>query len=137
MSGLRQAFADDPLNLLKLRWVEGKIFAGLGKLHRAEAIFTEVKEEFRQRDRKYLVAMLDLELMNVQLRQGGGAEIDALAEEAVGIFRELKVHREALKAVSFLREACRQKLATSELVQEVVNFLNRLERRPGLRFGLS
>src|SRR5262249_3019976 len=41
-SGLAQAFADDPLSLLKLRWVEGKIFAGTGKLRKAEEIFTEV-----------------------------------------------------------------------------------------------
>ena len=30
-SGLREAFAAEPLNLLKLRWVEGKIYAGLGR----------------------------------------------------------------------------------------------------------
>jgi len=135
-SGLRHAFADDPLNLLKLRWVEGKIFAGLGKLKRAENIFTEVKAEFLQRDRKYLVAMMDLELTGVLLRQGRAAEVDALAEEALVTFRELKIDREALKAVRYLREACRLKLATAGMVQEVVRFLNRLEQRPGLRFQL-
>ena len=135
-SGLRHAFADDPLNLLKLRGVEGKIFAGLGKLRRAEKIFTEVKEEFLRRDREYLVAIMGLELAGVLLRQGRADEVEPLAEEALEIFRGLKVGREALKAVRFLREACRQKLATAELVQEVVTFLSRLERQPGLRFEM-
>jgi len=133
-SGLRHAFADDPLNLLKLRWVEGKIFAGLGKLRRAGEIFTEVKEQFLRRDREYLVAMMDLELAGVLLRQGRADEVEPLAEEALEIFQDLEVGREALKAVRFLREACRRKQATADLVQQVVTFLNRLERQPGLRF---
>ena len=31
----------------------------------------------------------------------------------------------------FLREACRRKQATAEIMQQVVAFLNRLERQPG------
>lgn len=135
-SRLRQEFADDPLNLLKLRWVEGKIFAGLGKLQRAEEIFSEVQEEFRRRDRKYLVAMLGLELAEVLLRQGRSEEVEPLAQEALEIFQELRVDREALRAVHTLRNACRRRLATAELVRRVVTFLHRLERRPGLRFAL-
>jgi len=133
-SGLRQAFEHDPLNLLKLRWVEGKIFAGLKKLRRAEQIFTEVKKEFLRRNREYLVAMLDLELVAVLLCQGRPDEVTPLAEEALDIFRDLEVSREALKAVRYLREACRRKAATAEMVQQVVAFLNRLEQQPGLRF---
>lgn len=133
-SGLRHAFKDDPLNLLKLRWVEGKIFAGLGKLRRAEQIFTEVKKEFLGHHREYLVAMVNLELAAVLLRQGRPNEVEPLAEEALEIFRGLGVGREALKALRFLREACRQKVATVELVQQVTRFLNRLEREPELRF---
>lgn len=133
-SGLRHAFADDPLNLLKLRGIEGKIFAGLGKLRRAEKIFTEVKEGFDRRDREYLVAMLDLELAGVLLRQGRADEVEPLAEEALEIFQDLEVGREALRAVRFLQSACRQKLATATLVQQVVAFLHRCEHQPGLRF---
>lgn len=134
-SGLRQAFANDPLNLLKLRWVEGKIFAGLRKLWRAEQIFIEVKEKFSHHGREYLVAMLDLELAGVLLRQGRVDEVELLAEEALEIFRTLEVGREALKAVRYLREACRRKRATAELVQQVVRFLSDHELKPGLRFA--
>ena len=102
----------------------------------AEMIFTEVKEEFLRRDREYLVAMMDLELAGVLLRQGRADEVEPLAAEALEIFQDLEISREALKAVRILREACRRKIATAELVQEVVAFLNRLERQPGLRFAL-
>ncbi len=133
-SGLRQAFAGDPLNLLKLRGVEGKIFAGLGKLRRAEEVFSEVKKEFLARDREYLAAMLGLELAAVLLRRGKAAEVETLAEEALEIFRDLGVEREALRAVRYLRDACRQRAATAELVRQIVSFLKRLENQPGLRF---
>jgi tetratricopeptide (TPR) repeat protein len=135
-SGLRQAFSNDPLNLLKLRWVEGKIFAGLGKLGRAEEIFSETKEEFLAREQDYVAAMLNLELAGVLLRQGRADEVEELAEEALEIFRDLGIDREALRAVRYLREACRQRVATAELIEQVVSFLNRLERWPGLRFVL-
>jgi len=134
-SGLRRAFADDPINLLKLRWLEGKIFAGLGKLWRAAAILAEVKEEFLRRDREYLAAMLSLELAGVRLRQGKAAEVEALAEEALEIFHDLEVGREALRAARYLREAARRREATPGLVEKVVGFLTRLERQPGLRFA--
>jgi len=133
-SGLRQAFADDPLNLLKLRWLEGKIFFGLGKLARAEAVFREVQAEFRQRDRTYLAAMLNLELAAVSLRQGKSEEAAAQATSALRTFEFLCVPFEALRAVSYLRDACRQRRASAALALRVVYFLDRLEREPALRF---
>ena len=133
-SGLRQAFADDHLNLLKLRWLEGQIFAGLGKLRRAEEILFEVKENFLVQERDYLVAMVGLELASVLLWQGRTAEVEALAEEALELFQELGVEREALRAVRYLRDACRQGAATAGLIRQTVSFLNRLEHQPGLCF---
>jgi hypothetical protein len=80
--------------------------------------------------------MLDLELAEVLLRQGRSEEVEPLAEEALEIFQELRVDREALRAVHTLRNACRRRLVTAELVRHVVTFLNRLERRPGLHFAV-
>jgi hypothetical protein len=44
------------------------------------------------------------------------------------------VSHEARKAVSYLREACRQKVASATMVQTVLRFLQKLERDPTLRF---
>jgi tetratricopeptide (TPR) repeat protein len=134
--GLRQAFATDPLNLLKLRWVEGKVLAGLGKLSRAERVFGEVKEEFLLRNRDYDAALVGLELAAIWLQQGKVARVQELAEETYEILRDLGIHQEAFKAVLVLREACRQQAVTLGLLRHVHDFLVRLEWNPHLRFEL-
>jgi tetratricopeptide (TPR) repeat protein len=133
-SGLRQAFSSDPLNLLKLRWLEGKIFAGTQKDSRAEVIFAEVKEGFARSGRRYEGALVALELAAVYLRQRRAEDAEELAVEALEIFQELKVAYEARKAVTYLREACRQKVASAAMVQEILRFLKKLERDPTLCF---
>lgn len=134
-SGLRQKLAGEPINLLKLRGVEGKISAGLGSLDQAEATFVEVREGFLQRGMEYDAALLGLELMEVWLRQGRSADVREMAEEVLDTFDELKVKLEAQRAVRFLESACRQELATPVLVRQVVGFLRKLEWTPGLQFA--
>jgi tetratricopeptide (TPR) repeat protein len=133
--GLRLEFAGEPLNLLKLRWMEGKVLAGLGKLGRAERIFEEIREDFHQRGREYDAAMVGLELAAVWLRQGKTQEVGELAEETYEALRDLGIQREALKAAIFLREACRRRMVTLGLLRNVRDFLARLEWHPQLRFA--
>ncbi|HEV7504700.1 MAG TPA: hypothetical protein VGS07_07305 [Thermoanaerobaculia bacterium] len=61
-SGLRQAFASDPLNLLRLRWVEGKILAGRGRLTQAERALAEVQRGFEERGLDHDAALVGREL---------------------------------------------------------------------------
>jgi tetratricopeptide (TPR) repeat protein len=133
-SGLRQAFAEEPLNLLKLRWVEGKVLAGLGKLGKAERTFEQVREEFFLREREYDAALVGLELAAVWLRQEKATQALELAEEIYETLRDLGVHQEAFRAVLFLREACRRQAVTVGLLRKVHGFLVRLEWNPQLRF---
>jgi tetratricopeptide (TPR) repeat protein len=134
-SNLRQAFASEPLNLLKLRGVEGKVLAGLGKLARAERIFAEVREGFFLFRREYDAALVGLELAAVWLRQGKTAEVRELAEETLEVLRDLDVQQEAFKAALFLHEACRREAVTLGLLRNVHEFLVRLEWQPHLRFA--
>ena len=134
-SGLREAFADDPLNLAKLRWLEGKIHAGLGKLWRAEQVLSEVRSGFLERGQGYDAALVGLDLAAVWLRQGNHAAVRELAEEILETFAALGIRREGIKAVRYLREACRREMATPALVQRVSGFLRRLEWQPQLRFA--
>ena len=133
-SGLRQAFASEPLNLLKLRWVEGSIHAGCGRLGQAERIFDEVRREFLRLDQVYDAALVGLELAAVQLRLGRTGEVLRLAEEMFDTFEELEVEREAAKALYFIREACRLQVVTVAMVEGVRGFLERLPWHAGLRF---
>jgi tetratricopeptide (TPR) repeat protein len=133
-SGLREAFAAEPLNLLKLRGVEGKIHAGLGRLATAERAFSHVREEFLRIGQFYEAALVGLELAAVWLRQGRAAEVQELAAEMHEIFDELGVEQEAAKAFYFVREACRTQAVNLLLIERIRAFLERLPWRPGLRF---
>ena len=133
-SSLREAFADEPLNLLKLRWVEGKIHAGLGRLATAERAFSQVRQEFLRIGQFYEAALVGMELAAVWLRQGRAAEVQELATEMHEIFDELGVEREAAKAFYFVREACRSQAVNLLLIDRIRVFLERLPWRPGLRF---
>ena len=106
-SGLSHAWAADPLSLLKLRWAEGTIFAGIGELSRAGEIFKETREAYLRRDRRYMVALINMDFADLLLRQGRRAEVKPLAEEALRTFRDMKVESEALKAVCLLGAAGR------------------------------
>jgi tetratricopeptide (TPR) repeat protein len=133
-SGLRDAFAAEPLNLLKLRWVEGKIYAGLGRLARAERAFSEARQGFVQRGQAYDAALVGLDLAAVWLKKGRAAEVLELAEEMHATLDDLGVHVEAARALYFVREACRCQAVTVPMIERVRTFLERLPWQAGLRF---
>jgi tetratricopeptide (TPR) repeat protein len=133
-SGLRAAFKNEPVNRLKVRWLEGRIFAGLGKLERAAAAFADARESFIEHGLDYEGALIGLESAGVLLQQGHLDEVEALATEALEIFEMLEIQPEALRALSYLQRICASRKATTDLFREVVTFLERLERRPNLRF---
>jgi tetratricopeptide (TPR) repeat protein len=133
-SGLRQAFASDPLNLLRLRWVEGKILAGRDRLGRAERALTEVRRGFEERGLDYDAALVGLELAAVWLRQGKTAEVRELAQDMLDTFEELEIEREAFRALWFFNEVCRHQVATAGMAHGVRSFLGRLHAEPQLRF---
>lgn len=133
-SGLREAFAAEPLNLLKLRWVEGKIYAGLGRQARAEHAFAEARQGFVQRGQAYDAALVGLDLSAVWLKKGRAAEVLKLAEEMHATLDDLGVHMEAARALYFVREACRCQAVTVPMIERVRTFLERLPWQAGLRF---
>ncbi|HEX2223662.1 MAG TPA: hypothetical protein VHN15_05610 [Thermoanaerobaculia bacterium] len=104
-SGFRETFAAQPLGLLRLRWVEGQVHAGLGRLQRAEKILREVREEFLEKDLRYEAALVGLDLANVWLRQGKAEPVQGLAEEILAIFESLEIRPEATKARLILKAA--------------------------------
>ncbi|HEX3528859.1 MAG TPA: hypothetical protein VH988_17505 [Thermoanaerobaculia bacterium] len=133
-SGLREALPE-PLNQLKIRWLEARIYAGLGKHALAEGAFREIQAGFTSLCAEYEAALVRLELAGVLLHDPTRTEeIAHLADEAYATFEFLEVGREALRAVRCLQSAYRTGEATASLVREVVCFLERFEARPGLRF---
>lgn len=133
-SGLREAFAAEPLNLLKLRWVEGKVHAGLGRLKKAEHIYCSVREDLLNLGRHYDAAVLGLDLVALWLQQGRAAEVRTLAEEMYETFELLEVRQAAQHALYFVREACRRQRLTVPMIQRVRSFIEQVSWNPELRF---
>lgn len=124
----------DPLNLLKKRWLEGRIAAGLGELPRAEAALRQVREGLSQQRLSYKAAIAGLELGAVWLRQGRTAEVRGLVSEMVAVFKVLGIAREALGALILLRSACEQEYVSLEFLADVLKLLRRMEREPAAGF---
>ncbi|HEX3129054.1 MAG TPA: tetratricopeptide repeat protein, partial [Thermoanaerobaculia bacterium] len=133
-SGLRQKFADDPLNLLRLRWVEAKILAGHGRLENAEEAFRAVYWGFHQRELHYVAAVAGLDLAEVLLRQAKHAEAHALAVDLYDTFQERRIDVEAQRALMTFEVVCSVQAATPTIARRIGEFLDRRQHNPTLLF---
>jgi tetratricopeptide (TPR) repeat protein len=131
-SGLRKAFAEDPLNLLRLRWVEAKILAGRGRLADAERVFGEVRTGFRAQALHYDAALAGMDLALVLTKQG--KDIRPLAREIHRACEAQGIHPEAVRALRSFEILCEHRGATAERVERFRTFLDRLQHFPRLRF---
>ena len=126
--------AEGRVPALKLRWAEGRIDAGRGQLARAEAAFRETREGFEALGLGYQAASATLDLATAVLRQGQAAEARGLVLEAAEAFTALRIHREMLMAVLYLKETFTCGAAEVPLLEEVAAFLRRAEHDASARF---
>jgi tetratricopeptide (TPR) repeat protein len=124
-----QPWFENPRN-----WIEGKIARGLGQYERAEAFFTTARDGFLAQDAAYDTALVSLDLAALYADQGRMAELKRVAEEMVPIFSSRQIHREALAALSFWRQAVESERAGASLATVVAAFLKRSRVDPELRF---
>jgi hypothetical protein len=126
------------LMILRLRWLEGRISAGLSDFARAEAAFQETRTGFLERGQVYPAALAGLDLAALWARQGRVAEVHALAQEMIATFRALRIAREAIVTLLILQRACINGSGQLlEIIEMVVTFLKDLERQPAKRHESS
>lgn len=123
----------DRMNLMRLRWLEGKIDAALGRLAAAEGLFRQVQSELVEQELGYDTALLSLDLAHVFARQGRTAELRRLADEMIPIFQSRDMHREAIAALIVFQKAAEVERVTLGLVQDLAEYLQRSRENPGLR----
>jgi hypothetical protein len=121
------------LSLLRLRWLEGRIHAGLGDFARAEREFAVTRAGFAAAGSPYKAALVALDLAAVWLQRGKTRQLRELVEEMIATFRALRIAREAVAAMLILREACDRDEATLDRVRTVAMLLTELERQPRRR----
>jgi tetratricopeptide (TPR) repeat protein len=124
----------DRMNLLKLRWVEGLVAAGLQRHDQAEAAFREVREAYAGIGLDYDAALVSLDLAGVYVAQGRVADLRQVVEETLVVFQSRHTHRAALAAVLVLCSAARQEQVGVGLVRKVSGFLKRARNNPDLQF---
>jgi hypothetical protein len=75
-----------------------------------------------------------MEIAMIYSGQGRLAELKQLAAEMLPIFSSLRIQREALAALMFLKQALDAERLTTEAVTRVATFLQRAQRDPTLKF---
>lgn len=115
-------------------WVRGKIARGLGQHEEAERAFLAAREGFIGDGVAYDAALASLDLALLYAEEGRRADLVRLAHEMAPIFFSRQIHREALAALSFLRQAIEAQRAERALVERVASFLKRAQHDPECRF---
>ena len=108
------------LDKVRLRWLEARLDAALGRSLAAIEKLRGVREDFQTRKIPFDTALATLELSALLLEQGETAEVKQLAEEMLDTFAKQEVPQEAEKAVRIFCAAAVQESATVELVRRVI-----------------
>ncbi len=120
----------DRLNLIKLRWVEGKIALGLGEHDIAEAAFRDAQDRFEEAGLAYHAALVALDLTAVLLEKRETAAARILVEQTITIFRSRRIAREVLAALLLLQRSLDTARSALGVLHTVRTYLKRLEIRP-------
>jgi histidinol-phosphate/aromatic aminotransferase/cobyric acid decarboxylase-like protein len=105
------------LDILRVRWLEGRVAAGTGRREEAVAALEAVRAAFTSRTMAFDAALASLEVAMLLLEDRRTREVKALAEEMVWIFKGQGIHREALAAFNLFSEAARHEALTLDLVR--------------------
>lgn len=103
------------LDLVRLRWVEGRVAAGTGDLREAVAALEEVRRELQARGIPFDTALVSLELAAVYAELGRLPEVEELARQIAPIFRAQRIGREALATLLLFLQAVEQRALTAAL----------------------
>ncbi len=129
-----QAQVGNGLNQIRLRWLEGKIDAGLGRLDRAIEALSWVRAAFAGEDLRYDEAQAGMDLAGLYLKQGRTSEVKRLVLQMAPVFKANGVHAEARKALDLFRRAVEKEAATPELAGRLAGYLRRAQHDPEMRF---
>jgi tetratricopeptide (TPR) repeat protein len=90
-------------NVPNIRWMEGRLLAGLGKNSKAEKALMEVREVFLGQGQEYTAAVVGLDLLPIWSLQGRSGMVRAAAGEIFDTLQSLGIRKEAAKARAYLR----------------------------------
>ena len=113
------------LDLVRLRWAEGRVALVLRHRGPAEQAFKDVQREFLERDMGYDAALVSLDLAVLYAQEGCIPELKQLALDVLPVFSSQEVHREAMAALLLFQHACEEERLTVELARQLAALLER------------
>ena len=122
------------MHLVRLRWLEGRIALGLGRLDAAERSLSLAREAFLEQGISFDAAMVSLDLAMVHAQRGDASAVKRIVSEIVPVFQACQVHPEAIAALLLFREATGSERVASGFLDRMATYLRRSRRNPELRF---
>jgi tetratricopeptide (TPR) repeat protein/transcriptional regulator with XRE-family HTH domain len=123
------------LDHLQLRWLEGRVAAGRGRLEEASVILANTRQEFANCHAIFYAAVVTIELAVLYLKTGRSTEIKLLAGHLDSKARG--IHSHALDALGLFIEAVEQDKISIPWAENLVRYLYQSQGNPMLRFQLS
>ncbi|MES1244309.1 MAG: hypothetical protein ABUT39_22070, partial [Acidobacteriota bacterium] len=131
---LRRLVEKDEQDRIRLRWLTGRIAAGLGRTDEALKALADARAGFARHGLGYDVALSLVETAAILLERGECSKVQRLAAELADVFRKNGIHEEARKALRLFEEAVAREAATAELARLLLAWLFRARHDPGLVF---
>jgi tetratricopeptide (TPR) repeat protein len=110
----------NPLDLVRLRWVEGRLLALEGRTEEAIPVLDEVRRAFVEEGIAFDAALATLELAVEMLGRGRTAEVKRMAREMASIFKAQRVDRERFGAWLLFAEAAEREALTEEAARRLL-----------------
>lgn len=126
----------DEIDLHRLKWLDGRVAAGLGRREEAREFLEEARDAFIKLEMTTDAALALMEEWVLLLEEGRTSEIKNLAGALAELLESEGLHQEALAALQFFYEAVSRETATAELARRVLSFLFRARYDRGLLFSL-
>jgi len=123
---LLAAQEENGLAALRLRWLESKVAAGLGRTEEAIVALSRVRAAFADLNMDSDAALATSELAVLYLEVGRTAEVKALVRQSVPIFHAKGILPEERKALVVFREAVERETVTLDLARRLVAYLRRV-----------
>lgn len=123
-----------PTDALRMEWSAGRILAQAGKPAESVALFQSVRDGFVRLGLAAEAGQSSLDLALSLLSLGRTSELKEVAQEMLPIFKSRLLHKEALAAIQFFRDAVLAETITAAQIHAVSTFLSELEAGSRARF---
>jgi len=123
------------LDTARLRWLKGRIWAGLGRRPEALAALGEARFYLLSKNIAYDFAVVSVEMGTLYLEQGKAGLVRDLANEMKWIFQSQGVHERALEALALFCHAAQMEAAQADWTRRLVKYLDKAQSNPSLRFN--